>query len=97
MFQVTCPECSGMTPDCARCEGSGDAWIFRCPRMAAGECGVRLLRAYRDYERGYLPTPGGTLDQAACFMAAIGIIDGERGSIEAKRAAQQKALARVKS
>jgi len=83
-----------MDPDCDRCEGSGRAMLYRCPRKVITEEARRLLRAYRDYERGFLPVQGGMNDQAASFVRWIGVIDAERASIDEERAALQRARAR---
>jgi hypothetical protein len=94
VFTITCPSCDGADNSCARCDGSGKAKIYRCPRMATSEPARRMLRAYRDYERGFLPAEGAMQDQAAGFARCIGIIDAERGSIDGDRAAMQRARSR---
>ncbi len=44
------------------------------------------MATYRQYdERGVLPAPGGWNDQAAMFVALVGVVDSERGAIEAER------------
>lgn len=83
-----------MDPNCSRCEGSGRARIYRCPRKVITDEARALLRAYRDYDRGFLPVPGGMEDQAAGFSRWIGIVDAERTAIEEERASMQRARAR---
>lgn len=82
---------------CERCGGSAKARLFRCPRKLVSDDGRRLMRAYRDYERGFLPVPGGMEDQAASFMRCIGLIDAERGEIDEERAAVRRARGRGRS
>lgn len=91
MFAITCPLCDGSDADCARCEGSGKANIYRCPQKVITSDARRLLRAYRDYERGFLPVDGGMEDQAAVFVRCVGLIDAERSEIESERESMRRA------
>jgi hypothetical protein len=52
------------------------------------------MRAYRDYERGFLPAEGAMQDQAAGFARWVGVIDSERAQIEEERATRQRVRGR---
>lgn len=53
-------------------------WEFqRCPLSILDTGVFEYLRAYKRYEKGYLPNEGGWLDQAAKFNEAMDIIDEE--------------------
>jgi hypothetical protein len=94
VFTITCPRCDGGDANCKRCEGSGRAMLYQCPRKAITDDARVLMRAYRDYERGFLPAPGAMEDQAAGFSRWISLIDAERNSIEEERAALRRARGR---
>jgi len=68
--------------------------LYRCPRKVITPEARELLRAYRDYERGFLPADGAMQDQAAGFSRWIGIIDTERTQIDEERAAVRRARSR---
>lgn len=94
VFAITCPRCDGTDASCERCEGSGKANLYRCPRKVIGDDARRVLRAYRDYERGFLPVEGGMEAQAASFVRCIAVIDAERSEIEGERASLRRARGR---
>jgi hypothetical protein len=93
VFRTTCPVCSGGNPDCTRCEGSGTAGYRRCPQSMVDAETRSLMQTYAAYKAGFLPAPGGWMDQARGWVRAIGVVEAEIGVIEAKREAQRKARA----
>jgi hypothetical protein len=93
IFEMTCPDCSGADPGCERCEGSGNAAWRRCPRQSTSREALDLVQAYRAMDRGFLPAPGAWMDQAACFVRWVGVIDAERNGIEEERAKRVKSAA----
>ncbi len=53
-------------------------WIFqRCPVRLVTRQSVEYLRAYRMFDRGYLPNQGGWLEQPAKFIEAMEVIERE--------------------
>jgi hypothetical protein len=53
-------------------------WEFRrCPRKLVTRASIEYLNAYLFFEKGYLPNPGGWLDQPLKFIQAIKIIERE--------------------
>lgn len=68
--------------------------LYRCPRKVITPEARELMRAYRDYERGFLPCAGAMLDQAASFPHWISVIDAERSVIDEERASRQRARSR---
>lgn len=49
--------------------------LKRCPLKLVTHISKRFLRFYRFMEKGFLPNPGGILDQPNRFIEAMAIID----------------------
>jgi len=49
--------------------------LKRCPLKLVTHISKRFLRFYRFMEKGFLPNPGGILDQPNRFIEAMSIID----------------------
>ena len=53
-------------------------WEFRrCPRKLVARASIEYLNAYLFFDKGYLPNPGGWLDQPLKFIQAMKIIERE--------------------
>ena len=53
-------------------------WEFtRCPKILVERKSVEYLSAYFFFTKGYLPNPGGWLDQPAKFVEAVILIERE--------------------
>ncbi len=90
VFSATCAYCAGA--GCEECEQTGNKLHKQCPSAVIAQdsaisLDVRtLLEAYRQHDaHGILPAPGALLDQSASYVAAVGIIDEERGHWEKLR------------
>jgi len=55
----------------------GDWEFSRCPRSLVNIKSIEYLNAYIFFERGFLPNPGGWLDQPLKFIQAMKIIEAE--------------------
>jgi len=83
----TCTLCAGTRHDCPRCEGTNREGHHRCPSSIIEEApvGVKihvdlLMRAYSALDkRNILPVQGAWLDQSRSFLAAVEVIDAEKG------------------
>ena len=51
---------------------------------------LRLMRFYRFFEKGWLPNPGGILDQPATFVEAVECLGTEIAKTERERADQSR-------
>lgn len=72
-----CPVCGGENEQCAECEGTGRAPVWRCPNAIATPRERSVLQAALMVEHGVLPDPGGWLDQAHVFVQAYPIACAE--------------------
>lgn len=62
-------------PFCGRCGGTGELPLTRCPTAlleGLGEDAFTAWEAYIRYRDGYLPAPGGMLDQTRPFDVMLG-------------------------
>jgi hypothetical protein len=83
----TCTLCSGTRADCPRCEGTNREGHHRCPSAVIEEASVGLkihldllMRAYSALDRrNIMPVAGAWLDQSRSFLAAVEVIDAEKG------------------
>ena len=50
--------------------------MFRCPVRCRTPESVAMIRALADYKAGFLPEPGGMLDQSAWFVDAVHFLMG---------------------
>jgi len=64
-----CTGCDGTDAACAGCRGTGRETIYRCPVLALPEI-AGFLNVYLLYRKGFLPEPGGSLDQPNAFVEA---------------------------
>lgn len=97
MFWISCPDCNGWNPECEACEGGGKKNLRRCPSSFVDARMRSFMVAYRQYdERGVLPAPGSWNDQAALFVAYVGVVDAERGAIAAERERLREAARRAR-
>lgn len=97
-FTISCSACSGRSPNCPVCDGSGEEGIYRCAgSLMSGDIGD-VMRAYSAYEAGHLPDDGGMQDQAAPFVDAVHAISSEIARIrnEEAKLARAKAAQRGK-
>lgn len=79
-FRIVCVRCQGV--GCERCTYSGEVAFDRCPRAGAIEaCAPALGFALTNLDSPRLPAAGGLLDQTSAFVAALAIVEGERGRI----------------
>lgn len=68
----------------------GDWWeigpykISRCPIKIVDPGIYDYIRAYRRFERGFLPCEGGWMEQSAKFNDVIDIIENEQGLVQKK-------------
>jgi hypothetical protein len=56
--------------------------FFRCPVKMVGQRIRTAMRFYIHYKNGYLPIPGGVLDQSNTFLAACEILDKQIADIQ---------------
>lgn len=71
-FEIECPRCSSLVPECDLCNGTGRVGIDRCPNATVPEIYRRTVGMALETEQGAWPEAGGLLDQAAWFVAARG-------------------------
>ncbi len=66
--------------------------LKRCPLKLITHISKRFLRFYRFMEKGFLPNPGGILDQPNRFIEAISVIDDAivRCTIEERKASEDR-------
>lgn len=62
----------------------------RCPLSIIDYGIYSYMRAYRRYEKGFLPDDGGWKDQSAKFNDVIDIIERESDSIASKKSKGKK-------
>jgi hypothetical protein len=55
----------------------GDEEFSRCPRSLITIKSIEYLNAYIFFEKGFLPNPGGWLDQPLKFIQAMRVIAAE--------------------
>ena len=80
---LDCPNCPDKLQEMRGCheEVQGSEFEFegevlkRCPLKLVTSLSRRLLRFYRFMEKGFLPNPGGILDQPNRFIEAVAVID----------------------
>lgn len=76
-----CWTCDGDDPQCATCAGSGHAPMLRCPHSQRDTWACRVVAAYGFAQVGVMPIDGGTEQQAAVFMAALGYVAGVKSGL----------------
>lgn len=59
-----------------------DIEIERCPRKYVDGPTLMMLAAYREYKNGFLPNPGGWLDQPMKFIQSMQIVDSVISKLE---------------
>jgi hypothetical protein len=105
VWESSCPRCSGTDSDCPRCDGRGEVGHSRCPSSIVREAapGVQiqldlLMRAYSHYDRrNVMPVAGAWMDQSRAFLAAVDLIDSEKGYWdEIRRDHSERELERAK-
>lgn len=66
--------------------------LKRCPLKLVTHISKRFLRFYRFMEKGFLPNPGGILDQPNRFIEAISVIDDAiiRATEEERKASEDR-------
>jgi hypothetical protein len=69
----------------------GNDEFSRCPRALVTEKSFEYLNAYFFFEKGYLPNPGGWMDQPVKFIEAIVVMAYEFIRIGKKDADKQRA------
>ena len=58
-------------------------WEFqRCPLRLITSQSIEYIRAYKFFSKGYLPNPGGWLEQPVKFITAMEIIERELDKID---------------
>jgi hypothetical protein len=76
-YAIDCWAClgkPGRTYGCEACGETGEIWLRECPARRMGPDVIATLRAYSHYVTGFLPEPGGMLDQAATFLDAVDLL-----------------------
>ena len=68
--------------------GIDNAVLTWCPRKYTGGLTMLILGAYREYKSGFLPNPGGWLDQPMKFTGAMAVIDTAIARMEEQEAAK---------
>lgn len=63
----------------------------RCPMSYLDQKTIRVMRFYRFFEMGWLPNPGGILDQPATFVEAVECIRAAIAKEERERADESRA------
>ena len=85
-FKLDCHKCSDAQKNERGCETDSpipgmwklNDWEFtRCPRTLVERKSGDFLSAYFFFIKGYLPNPGGWLDQPAKFVEAVVLIERE--------------------
>jgi hypothetical protein len=85
-FNLNCHKCSAETKINNGCEEDSsipgvwklDDWEFqRCPIKIITQQSIEYLKAYELFNRGFLPNPGGWLEQPVKFIEAMNIISAE--------------------
>lgn len=75
ILELECIECSGRSPNCARCSGSGRVSIYRCPwKLIQRSDALAVQAAVAFAEHGTLPDPGGYLDQTGAFLDILNVV-----------------------
>lgn len=80
---VDCQHCNSQLKRVRGCDGGIQAEIEgfpidRCPvKMRTPQSAV-YIRAHGEYQRGFLPNPGGWLQQPMKFSEAIGVVEQYR-------------------
>lgn len=54
-----------------------DVARYRCPLHYLTPPLLHFISAYGHYRSGFLPEPGGSADQSATFLEAVGVFAGE--------------------
>ena len=62
----------------------------RCPVSIVDPVAYQYIRAYRRYEKGYLPDAGGWMDQGAKFNDIVDVIEQESNVIAGKMSKGKK-------
>ncbi len=85
-FKLDCHKCSDAQKQERGCEADsqipgmwkiGDDEISRCPRGLVTIKTIEYLNAYIFFKQGFLPNPGGWLDQPLKFIQAMRVIEAE--------------------
>ena len=62
-----------------------DDWKFsRCPKKVVTRQSYEFILAYNFYKGGFLPNPGGWMQQPVKFIEAVMLIDGMEGEDKKK-------------
>jgi len=61
-----------------------------CPFKIVTSLSANFLRAFNFYKAGFLPNPGGWLDQPAKLLDAFDAIERELNEVEAEKERQRK-------
>jgi len=75
---------------CVACGGLGTEKHNRCPESMSTPFAHQIVSLAAHYRRGYLPSPGGMLDQGARVMDLVSIATAEMDSIEGERRTSEK-------
>lgn len=85
-FKLDCLKCTEALKLERGCEGDssipgmwkiGDEEFSRCPRSLVTARSIEYLNAYIFFKEGFLPNPGGWLDQPLKFIQAMRVIEAE--------------------
>lgn len=89
-FKLDCQACSDALKTERGCDEDSPIegvwklkdWEFRrCPRKIVTRISIEYLNAYLFYEKGYLPNPGGWLEQPLKFIQVVRIIEREAAKL----------------
>ncbi len=92
-LELNCKKCSDGQKELYGCEKPspvGKHWkvgsyeFDRCPVSIVDPVAYQYIRAYRRYEKGYLPDAGGWMDQGAKFNDIVDVIEQESNVIAGK-------------
>ena len=89
---VNCQSClSGKKTQCEFEIPGQETWELNgeeyqgCPFKIVTRQSADFIRAFNFYERGYLPNPGGWIEQSAKLLDAFEVIEKELKKIEAEK------------
>lgn len=74
---ISCAVCGGKDARCEICRGTNEVGVHECPRKLVRRVHFDICRAAILVEHGHLPAPGGWMDQAYTFLAALDVVQAE--------------------
>ncbi len=93
-FKLDCRKCSDAQKEERGCEADSvipgmwklNDWEFsRCPKSLVTIKSIEYLNAYIFFEKGFLPNPGGWLNQPLKFIQVIRVIEAEIAKIKEEK------------